>query len=225
MAWLITTSTDFLRLRELGRLKLEPAPDQPLSALVYSGVRIGVGAAAAALIAHAFGWDHPSWAAIGATAVMQGGHLHVTMHRAVQRMAGTLFGVVLVWLILSMEPPFWLIVGAIVVFQFITEVIIGFNYALGQITITPMAAHDLSCLAGRHSSRNVSGAGGRHHARCGDRHHLRGDVFHHGRPPPSGTAASHSKIDGAVLHAARWPHRPGGDARCTGLKDRSTRHE
>lgn len=29
--------------------------------------------------------------------------------------------------------------GAIVVFQFITEVIIGYNYALGQITITPMA--------------------------------------------------------------------------------------
>src|SRR5690606_7340031 len=31
------------------------------------------------------------------------------------------------------------VVLAIVVFQFVTEVIIGFNYALGQITVTPMA--------------------------------------------------------------------------------------
>ena len=30
-------------------------------------------------------------------------------------------------------------VTAIVLFQFITELIIGFNYALGQITVTPMA--------------------------------------------------------------------------------------
>lgn len=35
--------------------------------------------------------------------------------------------------------PFWVLVAAIVIFQFITEVIIGFNYALGQITVTPMA--------------------------------------------------------------------------------------
>ena len=139
VAWLVTTSTDFLRLKELARLKLEPARAQAFRDLVYSGARIGVGAGVAALIAHAAGWDHPSWAAIGATAVMQGGHLHVTLHRAVQRMAGTLLGALLVWAILSLEPPFWFIVGAIVVFQFITEVIIGFNYALGQITITPMA--------------------------------------------------------------------------------------
>lgn len=86
------------------------------------------------------GWSHPSWAAIGAVAVMQGGHLHVTMHRALQRMAGTLAGALLVWLILAAEPPFWVIVGFIVAFQFITEIIIGFNYALGQITVTPGAA-------------------------------------------------------------------------------------
>jgi uncharacterized membrane protein YccC len=31
------------------------------------------------------------------------------------------------------------LVAAIVLFQFLTEVVIGFNYALGQITVTPMA--------------------------------------------------------------------------------------
>src|SRR5690606_4060751 len=111
----------------------------PTGHIVYAGVRIAIGAAAAALIAYAAGWNHPSWAAIGATAVMQGSHLHITMNRALQRMAGTLVGSLLVWMILSMEPPFWTVVMLIVLFQFITEVIIGYNYALGQITITPMA--------------------------------------------------------------------------------------
>src|SRR5690606_32056152 len=139
VAWVTTTATDFLRLRELSRLKPQPEPDRPVSHILVAGGRIGVGAAVAALIAHAAGWNHPSWAAIGATAVMQGGHLHVTLHRALQRMAGTVIGSLLVWLILSAEPPFWTIVAAVVFFQFITEIIIGYNYALGQITITPMA--------------------------------------------------------------------------------------
>lgn len=96
-------------------------------------------AGAAALIAYAAGWNHPSWAAIGAVAVMQGAHLHITLHRALQRMAGTLVGALIVWFILESQPPFWAIVGMVVIFQFITEVVIGYNYALGQIAITPMA--------------------------------------------------------------------------------------
>lgn len=139
VAWLITMSTDFLRIRELAKTKPVPTVRRPFRNIVIAGTRIGAGAAAAALIAYAAGWSHPSWAAIGATAVMQGGHLHITMHRALQRMAGTLVGSLLVWLILSAEPPFWLIVIAIAIFQYITEIIIGYNYALGQITVTPMA--------------------------------------------------------------------------------------
>lgn len=96
-------------------------------------------AGAAALIAYAAGWNHPSWAAIGAVAVMQGAHLDITLHRALQRMAGTLVGALIVWFILESQPPFWAIVGMVVIFQFITEVVIGYNYALGQIAITPMA--------------------------------------------------------------------------------------
>lgn len=139
IAWLITTSTDFLRLPELAKLTQPDPPRRPIKHILMAGVRIGCGAAVAALVAYAAGWSHPSWAAIGATAVMQGGHLHITMHRALQRMAGTLVGSLLVWMILSADPPFWVIVAAIVVFQYITEIIIGVNYALGQITVTPMA--------------------------------------------------------------------------------------
>ena len=70
---------------------------------------------------------------------MQGAHLHITMSRALQRMAGTVVGAVLVWLILAQNPSFGWVLALIVLFQFVTEVIIGFNYALGQITVTPSA--------------------------------------------------------------------------------------
>lgn len=139
VAWLVTLATDFLRVSELTRQQPPQDPTRPFVNILLAGARITVGAGTAALIAHAAGWNHPSWAAIGATAVMQGGHLHITLHRALQRMAGTLVGSMLVWMILESQPPFWAIVGAIVVFQFLTEIIIGFNYALGQVTVTPMA--------------------------------------------------------------------------------------
>ncbi|HEY9573425.1 MAG TPA: FUSC family protein, partial [Pusillimonas sp.] len=82
---------------------------------------------------------YPAWAAIGAVTVMQGGHLHITMNRSLQRMAGTVLGACIVWAILAQNPSFWTVVAAIVIFQFITEVTIGYNYALGQVTVTPMA--------------------------------------------------------------------------------------
>lgn len=61
------------------------------------------------------------------------------MNRSLQRMAGTVVGAFVVWAILAQHPTFWVLVAAIVLFQFFTEVVIGFNYALGQITVTPMA--------------------------------------------------------------------------------------
>ena len=140
VALLVCMLTDRLRAPEIASRRVPPAAQhRPFSHELIAAGRITVGAAIAALIAHAAGWQYPAWAAIGATAVMQGGHLHVTMNRALQRMAGTIVGAFIVWAILAQSPSFWAIVTAIVIFQFLTEVIIGFNYALGQITVTPMA--------------------------------------------------------------------------------------
>lgn len=139
VAWLVCMLTDRLRTTEMANLKLPTVPPRPFRHELIAAGRITAGAAMAALIAHAAGWQHPAWAAIGAAAVMQGGHLHVTMNRALQRMAGTVVGAFIVWAILAQSPSFWVLVSAIVFFQFITEIIIGYNYALGQITVTPMA--------------------------------------------------------------------------------------
>jgi len=137
LAWIVCALTD--RLRPGPPAAAAPPPAPPLKYQLAAAGRITIGCGAAAFVAHAAGWHYPAWAAIGAAAVMQGTHLHITMNRALQRMAGTVVGACIVWAILAQQPSFWTTVAAIVLFQFITEVIIGFNYALGQITVTPMA--------------------------------------------------------------------------------------
>lgn len=138
-ACIVCLCTDWLRRETLSKLTLPQPVLHPLRKELVVAARITIGAGLAAFISYAAGWHHPAWAAIGATAVMQGTHLHITMSRALQRMAGTIAGAVLCWVILAHEPSFWVVVAWIVAFQFLTEVLMGFNYALGQLTVTPMA--------------------------------------------------------------------------------------
>ena len=139
LAWIVCVLTDRLRHEEPATGAFPSDPPRPMRHRLIAAGRIAAGAAVAALVAHAAGWEHPSWAAIGATAVMQGGHLHITMSRALQRMTGTIVGACVAGAILAQSPSFWVVVGLIALFQFVTEIIIGYNYALGQITVTPMA--------------------------------------------------------------------------------------
>jgi len=139
LAIIVCMATDGLRAQPVTTDAAPALRAPPFKHQLIAAGRIAAGAAAAAFIAHAAGWHYPAWAAIGATAVMQGTHLHITMNRALQRMAGTMLGACIAWAILAQAPSFWWVLAAIVFFQFITEVIIGYNYALGQVTITPMA--------------------------------------------------------------------------------------
>ncbi|MDM0030667.1 FUSC family protein [Variovorax sp. J22P271] len=137
VAWAACGATD--RLRSEVPLPAAAGSDRPLPHQWIAAGRIALCAASAALLALAAGWPHPAWAAIGATAVMQGSHLHITMHRAVQRTVGTMIGAALAWGILASPPTFWPLLAAVVVLQFVTELVIGFNYVFGLICVTPMA--------------------------------------------------------------------------------------
>ena len=131
--------TDWLRKEVLAQLQFPASETVSRQAALHAAGRVAVAAGVSAAVAYAAGWSHPAWAAIGATAVMQGTHLHTTLHRALQRMAGTMVGAAVVWWLLAQEPPLWVIAACIVGFQFLTEVLMGFNYALGQATVTPLA--------------------------------------------------------------------------------------
>lgn len=118
-------------------LPVEQRP--PLRLRLIAAGRILSAAVIAGFISHALGAQHPVWATMGALVVLQGTHLHLNMNRALQRMAGTTVGAVLAWLVLMQEPSFAAIVAMLALCQFLAEVVIGSNYALGQIFVTPMA--------------------------------------------------------------------------------------
>jgi hypothetical protein len=139
LAWLICASTEFLRHKATPESSVVAEPTEPLSDRLMASIRISAGAAMAIFASHALGAAHPAWAAMGSLAVMQGAHLHISMHRALQRMAGTVIGALVAWLVLLLDPSVWTVVAILIGLQIATEMIIGSNYGLGQILVTPMA--------------------------------------------------------------------------------------
>jgi hypothetical protein len=139
LAWVICAATESFRQLATPRAPFPAEPTRPAGHYLIAAARIALGSAIAAFAAHAAGAAHPAWAAMGTVAVMQGAHLHISMNRALQRMAGTVIGAGAVWLILAQAPSVWTVIVALIFLQFATEVIIGTNYAIGQILVTPMA--------------------------------------------------------------------------------------
>lgn len=144
-AWLLCLLTDHWRDLNVAPAPAAtaaappPPPPPPPGYAPLLALRVGLCATLAAGLAHGAGWSHPAWAAIGAVAVLQGAHLPGTVHRAWQRTLGTVIGAAVAWAILSTSPSFWTLLIAVAMLQILTEVVIGFNYALGQIFVTPMA--------------------------------------------------------------------------------------
>ncbi|HWJ87497.1 MAG TPA: FUSC family protein [Pelagibacterium sp.] len=152
LGWVVCAATEHFRLRAT-ETQLSGEATRPLNHRLMAALRIAIGSAVAVFLSHALGADHPAWAAMGAVAVMQGAHLHISMARALQRMSGTVVGAILVWAILTQEPSVWTIIALLLVLQFATELIIGFNYGLGQILVTPMAL-----LMSHLAAPNIAGA-------------------------------------------------------------------
>lgn len=139
LALAVCAATEVFREQPTEAHPLPAEPPRPLSHRLAAAARSTLGAGIAVFLSHVLGADHPAWAAMGALAVLQGAHLHITMNRALQRMAGTVVGALLAWVLLVQDPSAWIVVVALVVLQVATEVVIGVNYAFGQIFVTPMA--------------------------------------------------------------------------------------
>ena len=136
LAWILAVLSDRFRDEAEGQA-IAPKPD--IKPLLIASARCALGAGLAIGISHALGGTHPAWAAMGVMAVLQGPYLHVVMNRALQRMGGTVIGAILAWLLLSLSPDVLVVILVLALLQTATEMVIGFNYALGQIFVTPMA--------------------------------------------------------------------------------------
>jgi len=106
------------------------------SIVFFTAVRYGVVLTIAALLANSLHFHHSYWVPLSCAAVMSGSTIVATFHRAIQRSIGTIIGVIIATLILSVKPEGIVIVIAILLFTALTELAIVFNYGIAALFIT-----------------------------------------------------------------------------------------
>ncbi|MEK4360570.1 FUSC family protein [Paenibacillus sp. FSL M7-1455] len=109
------------------------------STLLSTACRYGLTIAIAAAVAYGFGFHRSYWVPLSCAAVMLGTTAIGTVHRALQRTAGTIIGLFVGGTLLSLKPEGVYVALAMAVLQFIVELIYLRNYALAVIFITPSA--------------------------------------------------------------------------------------
>jgi uncharacterized membrane protein YccC len=97
-----------------------------------------IGAASAGSLSLALHLGHPYWAPVSAAAVLQSTHVRMTWERSVQRGLGTAGGLLLGAVLLEARPAPWAIATLVVLLQLGIELLIGRNYALGVVFVTPL---------------------------------------------------------------------------------------
>jgi hypothetical protein len=98
-----------------------------------------VALAVSGAIATALGWEHPYWAMVAAVVVLSGPDLASRLTRGTHRVVGTALGLAVAAPVLLWSPQGVWAVLVIVVLQVLTELVVGRNYAVALLFITPLA--------------------------------------------------------------------------------------
>ncbi|UQU62063.1 FUSC family protein [Couchioplanes caeruleus] len=111
--------------------------------LLVAAARVAAGAlvagALAGSVAHATGMGHAYWASVSAVAVLQGANLLISLHRGVQRAAGTVAGLLVAVAAVAAPGGTWTLVAGIIVAQVAAELLVIRNYGLAMVAVTPLA--------------------------------------------------------------------------------------
>jgi len=141
----------------LGRLRAAEALRESLragSSVVVVVARVGIAAVVAGSVATTMGLEHVYWSIAAAVLVLHYGHdRRRTLERAVQRLVGTWIGLVLAAPILYWHPQGLWLAAAVMVLQFVIEMLVVRNYAVGVVFITAIA---LLMATAAHPSVDVS---------------------------------------------------------------------
>ncbi|MGO3146069.1 MAG: FUSC family protein [Leucobacter sp.] len=102
-------------------------------------VRYGLGIVVAGVIATAIGIGHPYWAMVSVTVPLAAATSSGRSLRGVQRVFGTLAGVLVTWVVLSFAPSPIALIIVIGIAQAGAELFVGRNYGFALLFITPLA--------------------------------------------------------------------------------------
>lgn len=128
------------RLRIIGDvLRAALQPHRVRCWLVPYALRVGLAALLAGIAADLLGLGHAYWAAVSAVSIMQATSTAMSVPRLVQRVSGTVLGVLIGFAVLSAGPPVWALVVLLAALQWGAEMTVTVNYALGLMFATPVA--------------------------------------------------------------------------------------
>lgn len=108
----------------------------PAPHALSESARMALGVLLAGVIAYLVGDGHWYWASLGAIAGVTGADAYARVARGLQRCIGTCLGVAITAAIFAFDPPVWAILAAALVSQFIIEMVILRNYAVGMVFMT-----------------------------------------------------------------------------------------
>lgn len=121
----------------LRRRRTTPSELRPVG--VRGPLRCAVAVLVAGALATGLGIGHPYWAMVAAVAPLSAPGRSAQLARALHRVVGTLLGMVTSALLLALGLDPVPTVLVVVVLQVVTEMLVGRNYALALLFITPMA--------------------------------------------------------------------------------------
>lgn len=125
-------------VRPSRRWKLIKALDPDFIVFV-NAVRYGVILSISTLVAFSFPFTRPYWIPLSCAAVMFGTTIMTTFNRAILRCAGTIIGIAMATVILSLNPPGHIVAVINMILTMIIELVVVRNYALVAMFITPNA--------------------------------------------------------------------------------------
>ncbi|WP_245644484.1 FUSC family protein [Nocardioides jensenii] len=98
-----------------------------------------IGVLVAGAVATGIGIGHPYWAMVSAVVPLAAKDLFPQLVRGLQRVVGTGLGLLTAGLLLALEPRGLVLILVVVVLQVGAELLVGRNYALALVVITPLA--------------------------------------------------------------------------------------
>lgn len=111
----------------------------PEKNIVHVAITMSAFVGGSLFVARILQLENPYWVPVSCLAVMQGLSAVHARQRSFQRIMGTFIGLGVTWLLVSLNFNRVAIIGCIITLQFIVELVLARNYAVGILFVTPMA--------------------------------------------------------------------------------------
>lgn len=139
VVWSLLVTTAFVLVRR-GSWERPRRARPPIGSVAWEmTATVGTAALLAGVIGVLLVGTHWYWAMVGAVAAVGGAHVTARLIRGVQRLVGTLLGVLIAAGLLALHLPPWLVIVIAVVLQAGAELFVGRNYGIAMLFITPLA--------------------------------------------------------------------------------------